>query len=139
MDTEKNTTPSTDENNEATSFKAKREQWEAEWKAEFKRDWEQNWNKSSQSRSDWENSWKKHNWKRNDRGHTAAIKLELNGQNYSISIGKIILAVILFSILPFKFLLVGGAIWAAYHFGRRSIENDSNGAGKSKHNDVTAA
>jgi len=133
MDTEKNITPNTDDTNEAASFKAKRDQWESEWKAEFKRDWEKSW------KNEWKGEWKKHNWKRHNRP-SAAIKLEMgNGKTYSLSVGKIILGVVLLMLLPFQFVLLGGVVWAAYHFGRRSVENDGDETPKSKHDQATAA
>lgn len=134
MDAEKNTTNTeeTNANAEAASFKTKREQWEAEWKAEFKRDWEKNWKK------EWKSEWKRE-WKHHDRPNL--IKVELgNGQTYSISLGKLIFGAFLLMILPFKFVLVIGALYAAYHFGRRSANEDSNeNKPKQNRDEVTAA
>jgi len=137
MDTEKNTTNDTTDSNEASSFKNKREQWESEWKAEFKRDWEKNW--KNEWKNEWKGEWKKHNWKRHSH-NSPAIKLEMgNGQTYSLSVGKLIFGALLLMVLPFKFLLVAGAIFGAYHIGRRHGENESDETPKAKRDEVTAA
>lgn len=142
MDAEKNTTLETDATttNEAGSFKAKREQWEAEWKAELKRDWEKSWKQDW--KKEWKDEWKKHGkeWK-NRRDSHAAVKLEINNQTYSLSVGKLIVGVILLTLLPFHWLLFGGALWAAYHFGRQSAQKntDSDDSNNGQREEVTAA
>ena len=135
MDAEKNLkNEDLEVESEPTSFKAKRDQWESEWKAEFKRDWEKSW------KNEWKGEWKKYNSGKRHSRPNAAVKLEVNGQTYSLSVGKIILGIVLLSILPFNMVLVGGAVWAAYHFGRRSVEQENDESGKSKRDeDVTAA